>query len=37
MDPTRSQYNIQFSSEFGPKSAHETNVMYNDTDEFLNN
>ena len=28
MDPTRSQYHIQFSHEFGPKSMYESKVPF---------
>ena len=35
MDPTRSQYHVQFSAEFGAKSLHETAVSYRNEWEFL--
>lgn len=35
MDPTRSQYHVQFSAEFGAKSLHETAVSYGSEWEFL--
>lgn len=35
MDPTRSQYHVQFSAEFGAKSFHETAVSYRNEWEFL--
>jgi len=35
MDPTRSQYHVQFSHEFGPKSIYECEVSYKNEWEFL--
>jgi len=37
MDPTRSQYHIQFSHEFGPQSMYESKVYYKDEADFLSN